>query len=430
MGGELLSCVGQLTMPTSSELGSPFDVAFARRFFPALTDDWALFDNAGGSVTPRSVIDRVAAYMSTFQVQLGASYPLSEQATAKVAEGHAAIAQWIGAQTDEVVLGASTTANLRVLARALAANWEPGDEVVVTDLDHESNIGAWRALQAQGIVVKQWSFDRETCRLDLAALEPLLGPRTRLVACTQCSNVVGAIEDVARVAELVHARGALLCVDGVAYAPHRFVDVKALDVDFYVFSAYKVYGPHLSALYGKREHLLAAGNQNHFFVGADELPRKFEPGGVSHELAAALPGMWAYADALAEHHLPGHVAAPRERLAALFDRIAAHEADLAERLLGFLRERSGVRILGPSSADSVQRVPTIAFVVEGRASSSVIEALDARHVAARFGDFYAARAIDALGFRARDGIVRVSMVHYNTLDEVDRLVAALDEVLV
>ena len=416
-------------MSTADTNCSQLDLAYVREFFPALACDFALLDNAGGSVPARPVIDRVGSYMSSLAVQLGASYPLSVAASNHVAAGHAAMAELVGAESDEIVLGASSTANLRVLARGLAATWQPGDEVIVTDLDHEANIGAWRALEELGMVVKTWAFDRQTARLDATALLPLLSPRTRLVAFTHCANVVGAIEDVAGITKLVHRHGAQVCVDGVAYAPHRFVDVKMLDVDYYVFSAYKVYGPHLSVLYGKRDGLLAARNQNHAFVGEHELPRKFEPGGVPHELAAGLPGVLDYVDAVARHHFPAPITHARERLAAVFDLFARHEAALAERVLAFLRTRPGVRVIGPSTADPAVRVPTIAFVVDGHQSSAIVQALEADRLATRFGDFYAARAIDALDLRACDGIVRVSMVHYNTLEEADRLVAALDRVL-
>ncbi|TPV94396.1 MAG: cysteine desulfurase-like protein [Myxococcales bacterium FL481] len=416
-------------MPTDTDTDTGFDVAFARRCFPALSPEWALFDNAGGSVTAQPVVDRVTEYMSTLQVQLGASYALSQRASALVADGHAAAATWLGAEVDEVVLGPSTTVNLRRLARALAANWRPGDEVVVTDLDHEANVGAWLALERHGIAVKRWTFDRATGRLDPAALAPLLGPRTRLVAFTHCSNVIGAIEDVPAIVELAHAAGALVCVDGVAYAPHRFVDVKRLDVDFYAYSTYKVFGPHLAALYGKREHLQAAGNENHFFVGAEEVPRKLEPGGVSHELAAALPGTWDYMEKLADHHGLGHLPSSRRRLEAVFDRICRHEEDLVGPLLEFLRGREGVRILGPEPADASVRVPIVGFVVDGHRSSTVTPKLDAHGVAVRFGDFYAPRAVARLGLTANDGIVRVSMAHYNSADEVDRLIGALDQTM-
>ena len=278
------------------------DVEFARAHFPALADGWAFFENAGGSYVPRSVIERVTAYMTESQVQPGAGYAPSAAAAERMAEGRLAVAQMINADADEVLVGPSTTANVYALGHAIRPWLEPGDEVVVTDLDHEANNGAWRRLAEIGAVVKEWRVDPATAELDPAALEPLLGPRTRLVCVTHCSNITGAFNDIAAIARMVHAAGGLLFVDGVAFAPHRAIDVRALDVDFYGFSPYKVYGPHLGVLYGKREHLIAAEGQNHFFFRAGDVPDKIAPGYANHELTAGLAGIADYFDQLHAHH--------------------------------------------------------------------------------------------------------------------------------
>jgi selenocysteine lyase/cysteine desulfurase len=212
------------------------DAASTRAQFPALDTDWALLDNAGGTVPARQVIARVAEYMARWPVQHGASYPLSVEAVERVAAGRAAAARLVGADADEVALGPSATVLLRRLAEALSPLWAAGDEVVVTDLDHEANIGPWRALAAQGIVVREWGLSRASAALELADLEPLLNARTRLVAFTHCANVVGTIHDARAIVARVHAAGALACVDGVAYAPHRRVDVRALGADVYAVS--------------------------------------------------------------------------------------------------------------------------------------------------------------------------------------------------
>ncbi len=400
-----------------------------RSRFPALGSRWALFDNAGGSVPLGSVVDRAAAYMRGHAVQLGATYELSARATAEVAAGHRAAERLVGAAPGEVVLGASTTANLRVLARALRPTWGAATDIVVTNLDHESNIGPWRALEREGIRVREWRFRPDTGELHVEDLEPLLTSRTRLVAFTHCSNVVGTVHDAAAIVRRIHAAGAMACVDGVAFAPHRLVDVAAIGADFYAVSLYKTYGPHLALLYGRLDRLREARSQNHFFYGEDELPHKLEPGSVPHELAASLPAIPEYLLEL-EARLPGGGAGDeRARLARAFDAIAAHEAALAGPLLAFLRGRPGVRIVGEPAADPARRVPTVAFTVEGRDSSEIPAALDAAGVAIRYGHFYAHRAIEAMGLLPRNGIVRVSMVHYNTPAEVARLVEALDKVL-
>ena len=405
-----------------------FDVAFARAHFPALTDDWALFDNAGGSVPLAGVIERVREYMGHWQVQLGASYRHSAMATALVAEGRRAMARLVNASPEEIVLGPSSTANVHTLARALLPRFSPGDEIVVTNLDHEANVGAWRALQAEGLVLREWRFGPTRAELTLEGLEPLLSQRTRLVCFTHCSNLVGTLHDAAAIIRRVHEAGALACVDGVACAPHRRVDVKALDVDFYLLSIYKVFGPHLGLLYGKRDLLRSARGQNHFFIPEEELPGKLEPGGVVHELAAALPAILEYLLALDERHHPDSYAAEPARLERVFGDIARHEAALAAPLLDFLRSRRGVHVVGRPVADE-QRAPTVSFVVDGRDSGELPARLDGERIAIRHGHFYAHRAVGALGLHGCNGVVRVSMLHYNTLAEVGRLVAALDRAL-
>ncbi len=416
------------TTPGHPGASAAFDVAFARSHFPALSNDWALFDNAGGSVPLAGAIERVRDYMSRWQVQLGATYRQSATATALVAEGRRAMARLVNAAPDEIVLGPSSTANVGTLARALAPLFSPGDEIVVTNLDHEANIGAWRALAADGLVIREWGFDPGSLELTLEGLEPILGQRTRLVCFTHCSNLAGTIHDAAAIIRRVHEAGALACVDGVACAPHRRVDVKALDADFYFLSAYKVFGPHLGMLYGRRDLLLRARGRNHFFVPEHEIPGKLEPGSVPHELAAALPAIPEYLLALDGHLHPGAAAPEPARLERVFGDIAAHEAALVAPLLDFLRSRRGVRILGRAAADA-DRAPTVSFVAEGRDSGGIPALLDAERIAVRYGHFYAHRAIEALGLHRCNGVVRASMVHTNTADEVGRLVAALDRVL-
>jgi cysteine desulfurase family protein (TIGR01976 family) len=398
---------------------TPFPIDYVRRQFPALAGEWTFFDNAGGSQILGRVVDRISDYLRTSNVQLGASYAVSRAATARVAAAAEGVAAMMNAaDAREVVLGASTTQLLQNLAYAMAPGLAAGDEIVVTNVDHESNIGPWRRLEERGVVVKEWKVDPVTLALDVARLEPLMTARTRLVCFTHCSNVVGSIHPVAEITRFVHARGAEVCVDGVAYAPHRAIDVRAWDVDYYVFSLYKVYGPHVAALYGKRARLEALTGINHFFIGPSEVPYKLQPGNVCFELVHGAGGIGDYLDELA-----------REAGVPPFEAIAAHEEALASRLLGFLGAHPRVKILGRRDPGKEGRVPTVSFVVEGRASSSVPPFTDAARIGIRFGDFYARRLVDSLGLGPRDGVVRVSMVHYNTLAEVDRLTAVLDDAL-
>lgn len=398
------------------------DIEHVRAQFPALESPWVLMDNAGGSAPCRQVIDRVHDHMARRPVQLGASYALSTDASAAVASGRAAAAALLGATPEEVILGASSTALVNQLAAALRRGWSEGDEVIVTNVDHETNVGAWRRLEETGIVVREWRVRPDTCQLHAEDLAALVGERTRLVAFTHCSNIVGSITDVPACVEVARAAGAMTCVDAVAYAPHRRVDVRALGVDFYFASLYKVYGPHVGVMYGRREALLETAGPNHFFVAADALPGKFEPGGVTYELVASLAGITEYLEEVGAR-------AGETTLDGAFRAIAAHEERLVAPLLEFLTAHPAVSLIGDPSPSSARRVPTVSFTVDGRASSEIPPLLDERGVAVRFGHFYAYRLIRDLGLLERDGVVRASLVHYNTPEEVDRLVAALAEVL-
>lgn len=396
------------------------DVNAARAHFPGLETPWALFDNAGGTLPCRQVIDRIQAYLAGPMVQHGASYAVSQRAVELVDEGRVAMATLMGAAPQDVVLGASTTELLSRLARALAPRLGPGDEVVVTNLDHETNVGCWRQVaEACGATVREWRFDPETLLLDAAGLDAALTERTRLVAFGHVSNLVGQLHDVPALCERARAAGAVTVVDGVALAPHRRPDVRQLGADAYAFSTYKVFGPHQAALWVSPDLELA--NLNHFFV--EDRRGGLEPGGVVHELVAGLPGMVEYLAGLGEGEDDD------ARLEDAYARIAAREAELAAPLLAFLDGAPGVRVLGTVSADPSLRVPTVSFTVAGTAASAIPPLLDEQEVAVRWGHFYAVRPTQALGLLEADGVVRASMVHTNTEAEVARLVDGLAEAL-
>ena len=395
------------------------DVAAARRRFPGLSDGFVYMDNAGGSLVLKSVADRVAEHLLTTPVQHGASYPNSQAATARLAEARADLARFVNAaRPEEIVLGASATMMMRNLAAAMASQFSPGDEVVLTVFDHESNIGPWLTLEERGVVFRFWAIDPETYAIDLDALDALMTQRTRLVCVTHASNILGTINPIAKIAERVHARGARLVVDGVAYAPHRRVDVQALKADYYVFSFYKTYGPHFSLLYGRYDALAELDGIYHYFYGKEKVPTKLEAGNANYELAWGSAAIPRYLASLGGGDLD-----------TAFADIAEHEEALSERLLGWLRARKDVTVVGHREADRTLRVPTIAFKVDGQDSAALVKGVDAHGIGIRYGDFHSRRLVEHLGLAEGNGVVRVSMVHYNTLDEVDRLTAALDEVL-
>lgn len=410
-------------------MAKTLDLDFVRGHFPALADGWTIMENAGGTLVPTQVIDRLDGYLRRNQIQPGAAFPASAEAEAKIHDSQRAIAALIGADPSEVMIGPSTTMNVFLLSHAIRPWLKPGDEVIVTNLDHEANNGGWRRLAEIGVVVKEWRFDPDMCELTADGLRALLTDRTRLVCFTQCSNVVGVIHDVAAFTRIAHEAGALVCVDAVAYAPHRALDVKALDVDFYLFSLYKLYGPHLAVLYGKRDLFLKARALNHFFIGDADIPLKLNPGGVNHELTASLSGITAYIDALHAHHVGPSNADAHERARQVFALIADHEERLNRIVLDFLGAHPKVRLNGSRDPSKATRVPTFTFTVPGRDAGTIPAALLGDRIGIRSGDFYARRAIDTWGVGPKGGVVRASLVHYNTIDEAEHLVAALDRVL-
>jgi cysteine desulfurase family protein (TIGR01976 family) len=400
------------------------DLAFVRSQFPALNDGFAYFDNAGGSLVLRNVVERISDYLLTTSVQTGASYAHSKRASDRLLESRRKIAQLLNARRpEEIVLGPSTTVLCQFLARAMESNLKPGDEIVVTNFDHESNIGPWRALEKRGIVIREWCIDRDSYEVDFEALDCQMTERTKLVAVTHASNILGTINPIKEIARRVHARGAEIVVDAVAFAPHRAVDVTDLDVDYYILSFYKTYGPHFAVMYGKYDRLLELDGLYHYFYGRDKVPMKLEPGNTNYELAWGSAGIVDYIDAI------GGGGGDRASLDQAFTKIAEHETLLGEKLLAYLRDRNDVRIIGRRDSTTERRVPTVAFKVEGRDSAEIVGAVEADHIGIRFGDFHSRRLIEFLGLADRNGVIRVSMVHYNTAEEVDRLIGSLDRAM-
>jgi len=400
-----------------------------RNSFPGLSKGWVFFDNAGGTQTARQVGDRIQDYLYNTNVQLGATYDISQRAGERVEKAKQTWAEAINAtDASEVVFGSSTTALLQNLSRSLVQQFEPGDEVIVTNSDHEANIGPWVSMERFGVKVKIWKTNPDTYSLEQDDLAKLMTDRTRLVAFTHVSNILGTINPVEELTSFIHNNGALVCVDGVAYAPHRVIDVKKWDVDFYVFSLYKVYGPHYSILYGKNQYLKELAGLNHYFIGKDEVPYKLQPGNVNFELSYGSIGIIDYLDTIYSQHFEDNTLSIFTRLENVFDMISSHEEELANPLMRFLINNKKVKIIGEETADKDIRVPTISFTVEDRKSSEIPLLVDPYKVGIRWGDFYARRLIDDLNLSEKDGVVRISMVHYNTLEEVEHLITILDDI--
>ena len=395
-----------------------------RSWFPALASEFAFLENAGGSQVPRVVADAIRDYMLSDYVQLGAGYSQSIRATASVADAHAFIELSMNATgIGKVVLGNSTTALLHILANAYAEVWESGDEVIIAETNHEANAGPWVMLEKQGIVIKTWPVNPATFQCDLESLESLMTERTKIVAFPHVSNLLGEVVDVKAITELVHRHGAKVVVDGVAYAPHRAIDVAEWGVDWYVYSTYKVYGPHMAALFGTFDSFEPLTGPNHFFIPKDFVPYKFELGSISHEGCAGLLALWPYLQFLA-----GTEDKNRHTIVKAFEAMEALELPLKNRLISYLRSKAAVRIIGLAD-EGDQSVGTISFVHERMTSSEIVAKIDTRAIGIRYGHMYAVRLCEALDIDLAEGVVRVSLVHYNTMDEIERLIAAFEEIL-
>jgi cysteine desulfurase family protein (TIGR01976 family) len=407
---------------------APLNLDYVRSQFPGLSRGWTFFDNAGGSQILKGAVERINTFLIEKNVQIGGSYAVSQAAAAALYEARTAAMHLVNAsRPEEIVFGNSTTALLQNLARALQSQLSPGDEIIVTVSDHESNIGPWDRLQERGIVLKIWPLNKDSLTLELDDLGPLMSERTKLVCVTHVSNILGSINPIREIADFVHARGAKICVDAVAYAPHRAVDVQAFDADYYVFSLYKTYGPHYALMYGKYDLLLELDTLYHYFYGKDKVPGKLEPGNPNYELAYSTCGIVDYLATLGEQ--TGETGSIRRKIEAAFTAITAQENLLTERLLGYLRSRNDCQIVGHAYNRDGSRVPTIAFRFDGREAGELCMAMDAEKIAMRFGDFHSRRLAEYLGVTADGGMLRVSMVHYNTVEEVDCFTAALDTIL-
>lgn len=404
----------------------PLDMNFVESQFPALRGrEFTYLDNAGGSLVLEGVANRVRDYLLTSSVQHGATYAKSQLAMQRLAQAQESVRTLINAaRPEEVVMGPSTTALLRILGIAIGETLSPGDEIVVSVSEHEANFGPWEHLQKKGVKLVRWAVEPETYRLDPQRLASLMTARTKLVCCTHASNILGTINPIREFADIAHAHGAKICVDAVAYAPHRLVDVRALDVDYYVFSFYKVYGPHHAVLYGRHDDLVALPGQNHFFIAPTRTAYKFQPGNVNYELAFGCIGINEYLVELARR---GGAQATDERggIKAAFDIITAQEELICRRFIDFLNATPSVRIIGETTADAAIRVPTVSFLTSKGRNSEIVRAIDAFDIGIRYGDFYARRLSEHLKLDLEEGVIRVSMVHYNTMDEIDRLIEKL-----
>jgi selenocysteine lyase/cysteine desulfurase len=408
------------------------DLEFVRRQFPAFAEpsleQQAFFENAGGSYPCAAVVSRLGEYYRRLKVQPYYGFRASTEAGEWMDAARVRLAEYLGVAPQEVHFGPSTSQNTYVLAQAFLALLKPGDEIIVTNQDHEANSGCWRRLNAHGLVVREWRVDPRTGALEEAQLERLLNERTRLLTFPHASNVVAHINPVARLTARARAAGVITVVDGVAWAPHGLPDVASLGADVYLFSLYKTYGPHQGLMVVRDALLQRLGNEGHYFNETD-VTKRLVPAGPDHAQVAAARGIAEYFDVLDAHHAgaertPKDGAARAERVRQL---LRGAEIALLEMLLGYLAARRDIRLLGPAVAQ--QRAATVSFVTGTIEPDAVVRALAARGFMAGNGNFYAVRLFEGMNVDPARGAVRLSLLHYNSPHEVTGVVQALEEIL-
>jgi len=410
------------------------DLGFVRQQFPAFAEPSlagrAFFENAGGSYACGAVVSRLTEYYRRLKVQPHYDFPASSEAGQWMDASRERLAEYLGVTPSEVHFGPSTSQNTYVLARAFRTLLKPGDEIIVTNQDHEGNSGSWRRLVEHGVTVHEWRVDPDTGRLAESDLERLLTERTRLLVFPHASNVVAHINPVASITARARAAGVITVVDGVAWAPHGLPDVGQLGADIYLFSLYKTYGPHQGLMVVRAGMVERLGNENHYFNVGEPLKR-LVPAEPDHAQVAAARGIAEYFDALDAHHGAaggatgqGETSARAARVRAL---LRSAEVPLLTMLLEYLGTRRDIRLLGPSVPE--QRAATVAFVTETIEPRAMVQALARRGFMTGDGNFYAVRVLEAMNVNPERGAVRLSLLHYNSADEVKGVIEALEEIL-
>lgn len=451
----------------------PFDLKWIRAQFPALTQKIngqpaIFFDGPGGAQVPGSVLDAMNDYLVRSNANAHGLFPTSARTDALITAARSASADFLGCDSDEVVFGANMTTLTFTLSRAIGRELQPGDEIIVTRLDHYANVSPWYALEERGVTIRVVDIHVEDCTLDFSELERHINQRTRLVAIGFASNAVGTINNVTEVVRLAHTVDALVFVDAVHYTPHAPIDVRSLDCDFLACSAYKFFGPHVGILYGKREHLTRLQPYK-VQPAPSDVPSCWETGTLNYEGLAGLVAAINYLaklgcrvspevssevlTAFLETHTeqwetfrcpripalpdePTHLTStsyPNRRVALLaaMSSIQLYEKELSQKLIPKLLEIPGLTFYGITDLGRfAERTPTVAFRLAGQTPASIAQKLGDRGIFAWHGHFYAIALTEKLRVEASGGLVRIGLVHYNTVEEINRLLEVLKEIAV
>jgi cysteine desulfurase family protein (TIGR01976 family) len=413
------------------DLDRILDVEWVRSQFPSLETQVngqtaAFLDGPAGTQVPAGVIAAIQSYLVSSNANSGGVFQTSRHSDEMIANTRAAMADFLHCEANEVVFGANMTTLTFALSRAIGRELRPGDEILVTTLDHDANFSPWKALEEKGVTIQVVDIHEEDCTLDLEDLKNKLSHRTRLVAVGYASNSVGTINPVREITRLAHAAGAMTFIDAVHYAPHGLTDVREIDCDFLVCSPYKFFGPHMGTLFGKREHL-ERFQPYKVRPSHNEIPDRWETGTQAHELIAGIGAAVDYIAGVGRRCDPT-AKARREALAAAYRATVAYERRLITTLIEGLRTIPGMRIHGITDPQRFEeRCSTLSLRIADHHPKAIAEFLAERGVFTWDGNYYAINLTERLQVEQKGGMLRIGLVHYNTLEEVDRLLSALHE---
>jgi len=408
------------------EVAPQLDVSWARAQFPALSQrvngqPAAFLDGPGGTQVPQRVIDAISGYLRTNNANTCGAYQTSRNTDHVIAGARAAIADFLGCDADEIVFGPNMTTLTFSMSRAIGREFGPGDEILLTHLDHDANVSPWRALEERGVKIRFADVREQECTLNMDDLAAKINSRTRLVAVGYASNAVGTINDVETIVRLAHDAGALAYIDAVHYAPHGPIDVRELDCDFLACSTYKFFGPHMGVLYAKREHLARFAPYK-VRANTNAVPQRWEWGTLNHECIAGITACLEYLADLGRHANQASTPTRREALQCAYHSIRAHERSLSERMLRGLAGISGLHLYGiKDPARIASRCPTFAVRIKGHSPLELATKLGESGIYTWDGNYYALNLTERLDIEKDGGFLRIGFVHYNTQEEVERV---------
>ena len=421
-------------MPTTqTQVPTQLDLTWSRAQFPALAQTInghpaTFLDGPGGTQVPQRVIDAISGYLHRNNANTGGAYATSRNTDATIAEARRAMADFFNCDPDEVVFGPNMTTLTYAVSRSIGRELHPGDEILLTHLDHDANISPWRALEEHGVTIRLAEINEEDCTLDMHDLTAKITERTKLVAVGYASNAVGTINHAEEVIRLAHKAGALAYIDAVHYAPHGPIDVRALDCDFLVCSTYKFFGPHMGVLYGKREHLKRLVPYK-VRANTNAIPNRWEWGTLNHECIAGITACVDYLADLGRRADPS-ASTRRSALLAAYKAIQQHERELMERLISGLLVIPGLKLYGIHNPQRFnQRCPTVAVRIAGWTPLQLATKLGERGFFTWDGNYYALNLTERLNVEKDGGFLRIGLAHYNTTEEVERFLAALREIV-